>query len=400
MHVAERHGGSASYSPDLVVAFEHAREVARALEDLAVPIGGVEASPALGLSLIRLPDDGAAAATLPAETAQLVAARAATSGDAEPSDLDRLLIGLRAHFAGKYAGWVPTIGKNRLLGEVIGGGKISHGGALAPAPSDQHPPARVARRGRGVRVGVLDTAIAEHPWLAGGWVAAADDVLPAGSTNSAVAGHATFIAGLVLREAPGCVVAARRVLSDDGSADSWTVAQAIVEHGREGLDVLNLSLFCHTEDGEAPLVLSRAVERLPAETVVVAAAGNHGDDGGQLADPRRPAWPAALDRVVAVGATDDAGRTAPFSPEGVPWVDVLAPGVDRVSTYLSGTVSFDGGGTDSFDGLARWSGTSFAAASVSGAIAARTLPGQVSARRAWEGLRDGAERPFVLRLER
>ena len=398
MHVAERRGGSASYAPDLVVAVEHTREVARALQGLRVPVGDVEESPALGLSLLRLPDDGAALADLPEEIARLVAARPATSGD-EPSDLDRLLLGLRLHFAQRYAGWAPTIGKNRLLGEVLGGGKISHGGALAPAPSDQQPPARESRRGRGVRVGVLDTAIASHPWLAGGWVAAAGDVLLPAATNHAVAGHATFIAGLVLREAPGCVVAARRVLSDDGSADSWTVSQEIVELGRDGLDVLNLSLFCHTEDGEAPLVLARAIERLPSETVVVAAAGNHGDDG-QLADPRRPAWPAALDGVVAVGATDNAGKTAPFSPEDVPWVDVLAPGVDRVSTYLSGTVSFDGGGTDSFEGLARWSGTSFAAASVSGAIAARTTPGQVSARRAWEGLREGAGRPFVLALDR
>jgi subtilisin family serine protease len=246
---------------------------------------------------------------------------------------------------------------------------------------------------------VLDTAIAEHPWLAGGWVAAAGDVLSAGATRRAVAGHATFIAGLVLREAPACVVVARQVLSDDGSADSWSVAREIVEHGEEGLDVLNLSLFCHTEDGEAPLVLARAIERLPSETVVVAAAGNHGDSG-LLADPERPAWPAALDGVIAVGATDAAGETASFSPPGVPWVDVHAPGVDRVSTYLSGPVSFDDGATETFAGVASWSGTSFAAASVSGAIAARTVPGQMSSRRAWEGLREEAERPFTLRLRR
>lgn len=253
---------------------------------------------------------------------------------------------------------------------------------------------------RGVRVGVLDTAIAAHPWLSGGWVAEAGHVLPSGVSHHAVAGHATFIAGLVLREAPGCVVVARRVLSDSGDADCWSVAQEIVECGRDGLDVLNLSLFCHTEDGEAPLLLSRAVDRLPTETMVVAAAGNYGDDGGRLVDPRRPAWPAALDGVVAVGAVDDAGRTAPSSPAGVPWVDVVAAGVDCVSTYVSGSVTFDDGSTDSFDGLARWSGTSFAAASLSGAIAARTVPVEVSARRAWEELSRAADRPFLLPLER
>ena len=399
MYPTQQQGGDASYSPDLVVAVEHTREVAAALADLGAPLGDVDQNPALGLSLIRMPEDGAAAASFTDEIAQLIGEHTAASGGRTPSDLDRLLIGLRASFAQQYAGWVPTIGKNRLLGEVIGGGKISYGGALAPAASSAELPARDSRTGRGVRVGVLDTAIAAHPWLAGGWVAAADDVLSEG-THHAVAGHATFVTGLVLREAPGCVVVARRVLSDQGQADSWAVAQEIVQHGREGLDVLNLSLFCHTEDGEAPLVLARAVEHLPSETVVVAAAGNYGDDGGLLADPRRPAWPAALDGVVAVGAIDGSGQTASFSPEGVPWVDVLAPGVDRVSTYLRGTVSFDDGGTDSFEGLASWSGTSFAAASVSGAIAARTVPGQTSARQAWDALREGFERPAVLRLDR
>ncbi len=384
MHVADRSGNStASYSPDLVVAVEHTREVLGALEELGVRVGEVEESPDLGLSLVPLLDSAASA-----------------KDSAEPGDLDDLLERLRGHFSGKYAGWMPTIGKNRLLGEVVGGGKISHGGALAPALSAEQPPAREARSGRGVRVGVLDTAIASHDWLAGGWVAAAGDVLPPDSPQHAAAGHATFLAGLVLREAPGCVVVARQVLSDEGLADSWAVAREIVEHGREGLDVLNLSLFCHTDDGQPPLVLARAIARLPSETVVVAAAGNHDADDGELGNPRPPAWPAALDGVVAVGATDDAGEEAPFSPRGVPWVDVLAPGVDRVSTYLRGDVSFDGGDTEKFDGLASWSGTSFAAASVSGVIAAATVPGQMSARTAWERLREGNKRPFTLPLGR
>jgi len=382
MHMTDRSGHSAaSYSPDLVVAAEHTREVLGALHELGVRVGEVESSSELGLSLVPLPESAATA-----------------EGSAEPGDLDRLLDRLRGHFSQKYAGWVPTIGKNRLLGEIVGGGKISYGGGLAPALSSEQPPTRTAGPGRGVRVGVLDTAIASHDWLAGGWVAPAGDVLPPGVRQHAAAGHATFVAGLVLREAPGCVVVARRVLSDSGLADSWAVAREIVEHGREGLDVLNLSLFCHTVDGQAPLVLARAISRLPSETVVVAAAGNHGADGGEPADAHRPAWPAALDGVIAVGATDAAGTEAPFSPAGVPWVDVLAPGVDRVSTYLSGDVSFDDGSTQEFRGLASWSGTSFAAATVSGAIAAATRPGQVSARQAWESLSAGNERPFTVRL--
>ena len=44
-----------------------------------------------------------------------------------------------------------------------------------------------------------------------------------------------------------------------------------------------------------------------------------------------------------------------------------------------------------FGGYARWSGTSFAAAAVSGAIAARTVPGRASAWQAYEWIVRQAE---------
>lgn len=390
---ARRGNRNAYYSPDLVVALEHVDEVTRTLHELGVELGDVERSPGLGLALVALRDDRAAAAAV----AAAADAHQVEDTAAEPkSDMDRLLVGLRAHFARRNAGWVPTLGKNRLLGDVIGGGKISHGGALYPGATQERLPARPPRPGRGVRVGVLDTSIAAHPWLAGGWVASAEDVLGREGPSAVVAGHATFVAGLVLQQAPGSVVEVRQVLSDeDGTADSWTVANEIVELGRAGVDVLNLSLVCYTEDGQAPLALSAAVERLDPEIVVVAAAGNHGDmDEEVTGDRRKPAWPAALDHVVAVGAADRAGAPSAFTPPDVPWIDVLAPGVDVVSTYLDGEVALgEDAGTRTFEGFASWSGTSFAAASVSGAIAARTRPGSVSARAAWQQLQDSVTRP-------
>jgi subtilisin family serine protease len=92
-------------------------------------------------------------------------------------------------------------------------------------------------------------------------------------------------------------------------------------------------------------------------------------------------WPAAFDKVISVGACDDKGDAADFSPDA-PWVDLLAPGVDVSSTYLVGEVTVkcsghDGGhgGPVDFDGFAVWSGTSFAAATVSGVIAAELAAG-------------------------
>jgi len=69
----------------------------------------------------------------------------------------------------------------------------------------------------------------------------------------------------------------------------------------------------------------------------------------------------------------------------LPWVDVAACGMEVSSTYLKGDVNLEsvhGKPDQPFDGFATWSGTSFAAAEVSGAIAARTVPGEVGARTA------------------
>ena len=206
--------------------------------------------------------------------------------------------------------------------------------------------------------------------------------------QSEIAGHATFVTGLILSQAPGAVVEIYRVLDDEGIADSWSVAQRIARAGQEGLDVLNLSFVCFTDDGQPPLALATAIDRVPANTVVVAAAGNQGS-APEIAR-RRPAWPAALDDVVAVGAARvRGGGRAAFSPDQ-PWVDALACGVDLVSTYLIGSVSESPGSAVRFEGYAQWSGTSFAAALVSGAIAAGVVPGRVHAQDSWVALRSAA----------
>jgi hypothetical protein len=326
--------------------------------------------------------------------------------------LDSILRGLRARLEGRFAGWTPEMGKNRVLGVGVGGeGKIS-GGAGGPvrrpptakAFRDRRLISRTAQaRGGGARIALLDTPIWPNSWLAGAWTGRAGDVLATQTAQEATglpkqAGHATFVAGLALKAASGCTITVRGVLDENGLAASWDVAKAMVELGRTGQDVLNLSVLCFTEDGQPPFALRAAIDKIDANTVIVAAAGNHGAEqvvaNKQGRAAVRPAWPAAFDRVLAVGSVDASGSPSAFTPQHVEWIDAYANGEDVLSTYLTGKVlgDLDDDESGDYHGYARWSGTSFAAAKVSGAIAAQVKPGEVSAQRAWASLAAGARR--------
>ena len=125
---------NAYYTEELVVALEHANELTRGLDQLHVEYRMVDRSERLGLALVSLRSERQAAEAV--EKRLL-----ATGGDAAPAptgtDMDRVLKGLRRYFANRYAGWTPTMGKNRLIGGVIGGGKISHGGGSDPVATDR-----------------------------------------------------------------------------------------------------------------------------------------------------------------------------------------------------------------------------------------------------------------------
>lgn len=181
--------------------------------------------------------------------------------------------------------------------------------------------------------------------------------------------HGTFIAGIVLREAPSATVRMTAVLDDSGLADELEIADAIVANG--DAQVINLSLGGYTKQDVAPVSIVEAINALPPEVVVVAAAGNY--------SKRRPLFPAALKRVIAVAAVDDTvapvngmAPMAGFSNFGW-WVDACASGQSVLSNFVVFTES---DGTVFAGGFARWSGTSFAAPRVAGVIAARTIAAQ------------------------
>jgi subtilisin family serine protease len=225
-------------------------------------------------------------------------------------------------------------------------------------------------RGAGVVVGIVDTAIdGSHAALRGKLLETVDLIGP-GSAKRAE--HGTALAGIIAAEgrirgiAPRVGLYAVRAFDDrPGGRDaavssSIRLAQAIDLCLRHGVQVLNFS-FAGPRD---PLVTKLVEKALENGITVVAAAGNEGPGG-------RPAYPAALDGVIAVTATDHKDRLYGRATRGA-YVTVAAPGVDIVTTAPGG-------------GLQYLSGTSMATAYVSG-LAALLLerrpglsPGQVKA---------------------
>ncbi len=238
---------------------------------------------------------------------------------------------------------------------VLVGQPLYFGGPACPPSPARAVPYEPGER-CDVTVGILDTGLAAHPWI-GEWYRD-DRAETLDSDGDGVldeqAGHGTFVAGLILRQAPGVRLRAHRLLDSHGMGDEAMLLRALAELGPERIDVLNLSFGGHTFDDNPPLGLERALSPFPA---VVACAGNTAST--------RPFWPASLPGVLAVGALDGDGRAA-FSAYG-PWVDACAQGVELTSCFVE---------HGAFHGYAAWSGTSFATAIVTGAVAglSREMP--------------------------
>jgi subtilisin family serine protease len=193
-----------------------------------------------------------------------------------------------------------------------------------------------------------------------------------------VAGHGTFIAGIVALLGWPTALFSLPGVSSQGDVSVGTIA-ILLEYLALVLDlmpsndvILSLS-FGSTASADMPLLAEQISEVQRRHVVVVASAGND-------ATCRR-SYPAALTDVVSVGGLGAYGP-APFTNYG-DWVRACAPAVNIASTFF---VNFDGdmpvfdamGDPDNFDGgssnaptkrgWAVWSGTSFAAPAVVAAL--------------------------------
>lgn len=241
--------------------------------------------------------------------------------------------------------------------------------------------AQLRSRGRGVVVAVIDTGVdRNHAALASklyvdandgenngvdddadglvddarGWDFVDNDNDPHegfADPQTTVAGHGTFITGLILLVAPEAQILPVRAFNPEGISDAFTVAASIKYAADHGANVINLSLGSPENSSVLHDAIVYARQR---GAVVIAAAGNNNENIDSA--PQFPAsWPA---EAMGVAAVDVTGKKAVFSNFGAN-VAVSAPGVGLVST-------FPGGASGDY---ALWSGTSFAAPLASGEAA-------------------------------
>jgi hypothetical protein len=399
--------------PDqIVVSTRQLPLVRRELEQLNIACTGELSSDALGLTLIDLDvaslrwATGVRYAEDPGLRDYIAIVRQLNNDphDGEPDPLDVLLFALRWIFAREHSHWELVAGKNRPVDGTHGVGEIN-GGGFSGLPAQGGSPSRVDYRpepidrpfgpptgtaGQGVRIAVLDTPLLLDPGqseLTAPIIGAHEAFLHRQDKyESPMAAHALFGLGEIRRRAPGATILLRRVLDCAGRGRLWDVAVAMAELARENVDIIHVPVLCRTMDDAPPLLLAVATERVAARSVIVTAAGHRDvagagnrdvDGAGNHAvtppDGVRPYFPGALPLTVAVGATGEDGKPAPFSP-AAPWVNAWAPGVNVPGYFARGTVELPAGvgepGPRDFDGWARWTGTSFAAAAWTGDFAA------------------------------
>ncbi len=274
------------------------------------------------------------------------------------------------------------------------GGNESRTSSARPALDREFPVRQLTGPGRQPRIAILDTGLAQANQLPAlisdskrimGPSDTPSNVLayayggnaPADQWLDPVAGHGTFIAGLIEQLAPGCAVRVAKVINPlgdtpEGDVISAILAEAALPAGQRP-DVLSLS-FGGTVIAQAPALASAVAAAQLAGIVVVASAGNNGAN--------QPQYPAAYDDVIAVGALGPYGPT-PWTNYGS-WVDACAPGAGLVSSFFA---DFNGLNPeintvdiDRFRGWARWSGTSFSAPVVVAALAREMVVGGCTAK--------------------
>jgi Subtilase family len=197
-----------------------------------------------------------------------------------------------------------------------------------------------------------------------------------------ITGHGTFIAGLIAHicpEAELTVVGLRNQEVELGRLDpteqlglfetELAITYALLTHA--DTDVIQCGFAFPTLDDYPSLPFAAAMQELRqpgaprgGQVAVVAPAGNE--------QSRHRYWPAALDDVIGVAATNRRGDGRAWFSNWGDWCNCCTRGEHIYSTFVYYDGPIEGeplNDIEHFHGWARWNGTSFAAPQVSAAIA-------------------------------
>lgn len=208
-------------------------------------------------------------------------------------------------------------------------------------------------KGESVKVAIIDTGVdTTHPDLAENITFTYNSIDDSENVYDEN-GHGTHVAGIIagidneigiVGIAPKAELYIIKAMGANGSGTIASIVKGIYIAISQGVDIISMSLgVCQEPDSRLHDALKVAHEQ---GIVIVAASGNEAHDCD---------YPAKYEECIAVGAVDSDFEVADFSNTGVE-LDVVAPGVDILSTYPGGV-------------YARLSGTSMATPIVSGVIA-------------------------------
>ncbi len=193
-------------------------------------------------------------------------------------------------------------------------------------------------------------------------------------------GHGTHVAGLAAGTfggiAPKAKILPVKVLSGGGRGDLATIAAGILYALDMGADIINLSLGgpgAGSAGSDLQSLLSSVSMARDNGALIIAAAGNGGDDGLGDCNDQTPIYPANLDsdNILSVASVDENNVIANYSNFGRETVDVAAPGGSSTNGGLLSTgIPFCNGPCDqNAQTYANSTGTSMATPIVSGLAA-------------------------------